>query len=161
MKRLALGLLIVVVVIATEPWRAAMKVEVSEPAPAAATVLRIGQLVSLEHHGSGSAQVLEAPGGRRWLRLAPFETSLGPDVVVMLSPKRVDGWFGYRPGALVLGALKGNLGAQNYELPAGVDLSQYESAVVWCQRFHIAFTAAPLEPVKAACDLKARERCGG
>jgi hypothetical protein len=152
-----------VVLLATEPWRAAMNVDVSEPAPAGATVMRIGPLVALEHESSGTAQIVEQPDGKRWLRLAPFQTSLGPDVVVMLSPKRVDGWFGYDEGALKLEPMKGNRGEQNYALPDGVDLSRYESAVIWCQRFHIGFAAATLEPVKAAvrCDLSARRLCGG
>jgi hypothetical protein len=165
-RRVLIGLgvgFFAVVLAATEPWRAAMNVEVNEPAPVAATVLRIGALQSLEHESSGTAQIVEQADGSRWLRLAPFHTSLGPDVVVMLSPKRVDGWFGYDAGGLKLQAMKGNRGEQNYALPAGVDLSQYASAVIWCQRFHIGFAAATLEPVKAAvrCDLSARRACGG
>ena len=142
---LGVAVLAVPVLLLTEPWLAFIDVDVSEPVPEGATPLRHGELVSLEHESSGTVQVLEAPGGRRWLRFDPLLTSNGPDVVVMLSPKKVDGWSGYdADGHVVLGALKGNRGAQNYELPAGVDLSKYASAVIWCDRFDVGFAAASL-----------------
>jgi hypothetical protein len=47
---------------------------------------------------------------------------------------------------LDLGALKGNLGSSNYEIPANVDLSSFETAVIWCRRFSVGFGVAPLDP---------------
>ena len=46
-----------------------------------------------------------------------------------------------------LGALKGNIGDQNYEVPDGVDPTSYTSVVVWCDRFNVSFGAADLQPV--------------
>jgi hypothetical protein len=43
--------------------------------------------------------------------------------------------------------LKGNLGNQNYTVPAGTDLSEFRSAVLWCKRFSVSFGAADLTPV--------------
>jgi len=43
-----------------------------------------------------------------------------------------------------LGDLKGNIGAQNYELPEGIDLGEYDTIVIWCVRFGVAFNAANL-----------------
>ena len=43
-----------------------------------------------------------------------------------------------------LGSLKGNIGNQNYEIPAGTDLSQYQSIVIYCQPFHVVFATATL-----------------
>jgi hypothetical protein len=43
-----------------------------------------------------------------------------------------------------LGRLKGNIGDQNYEVPAGTDLEKYRTAVIWCRRFTVAFAAAQL-----------------
>jgi hypothetical protein len=158
---LTLGLL--VLLLPTEPWTLLMNVDVLEPMPQDAQALRRGQFISLEHQSSGNAQILQSPDGRRWLRLDPFTTSLGPDVVVLLSPKLPDGWFGYDTDHVVLGPMKGNRGAQNYELPAGLDLSRFTSAVIWCQRFHTGFAAAELTPVESLsyCDLEAQEHCGG
>ena len=52
----------------------------------------------------------------------------------------------YRTGFIDLGALKGNRGNQNYVIPAGTDLSAFNSAVIWCRRFAVGFGVAPLSP---------------
>ena len=44
-----------------------------------------------------------------------------------------------------LGTLKGNQGDQNYDLPATVDLNQYQAVAISCQRFHAIFGVARLE----------------
>ena len=41
-----------------------------------------------------------------------------------------------------LGALKGNVGNQNYDIPADVDLSEYRSVVIYCVPFHVVFSTA-------------------
>jgi hypothetical protein len=43
-----------------------------------------------------------------------------------------------------LGSLKGNMGNQNYDIPSGTDLSQYNSVVIYCKPFHVVFATAPL-----------------
>ena len=43
-----------------------------------------------------------------------------------------------------LGDLKGNVGAQNYEIPPSVDLDRYSTVLVWCVRFSVAFGSAGL-----------------
>ena len=69
-----------------------------------------------------------------------------PDLFVMLSSSANPDQEGLKNGAYVqLDALKGNLGNQNYELPADVDLSQYKSIVIWCCTFNIVFGYAPLQ----------------
>jgi hypothetical protein len=45
-----------------------------------------------------------------------------------------------------LGALKGNLGSSNYEIPSELDLEGFRTAVIWCRRFSVGFGVAPLEP---------------
>ena len=40
---------------------------------------------------------------------------------------------------LDLGTLKGNIGNQNYEIPANVDLNEFHSVSIWCARFHVNF----------------------
>jgi hypothetical protein len=40
--------------------------------------------------------------------------------------------------------LTGNIGSQNYEIPADVDLDIYNTVVIWCVRFGVAFNAADL-----------------
>jgi hypothetical protein len=49
-------------------------------------------------------------------------------------------------GFATLGPLKGNRGNQNYTIPAGTDLTKFQSAVMWCRRFLVGFAVAPLLP---------------
>jgi hypothetical protein len=115
------------------------------PPKPALQVLSNAGFRSYEHETSGRAKVIELASGRRYVRFERFETSNGPDVKVYLSAAPASG-----PGDtfddryVSLGELKGNIGNQNYAIPAGVDLSRYRSAVIWCKRFHVPFAAAPL-----------------
>ncbi len=105
-----------------------------------------GDFISLEHQSSGRALVVETADGRRFLRFEDFSTSNGPDLVVYLSAKPATAdWYGYDRDFVDLGALKGNIGDQNYAIPQDVDLDRYRSAVVWCRRFTVGFAAAPLQ----------------
>ena len=110
-------------------------------------VIRSGRFISLEHESRGSVEVLEDAEGARVLRFEDFETSNGPDLLVYLSskaPSGPDDWHGYDADFVDLGPLKGNVGNQNYEIPTGVDLDKYSTAVVWCRRFEVGFAAATL-----------------
>ena len=40
--------------------------------------------------------------------------------------------------------MKGNIGDQNYEIPATVDLANYRTVTIWCKRFSVNFGSAPL-----------------
>jgi hypothetical protein len=44
--------------------------------------------------------------------------------------------------------LKGNKGAQNYELPEKADLDKYRVVSIWCNRFSVNFAVAPLTAAK-------------
>lgn len=107
-----------------------------------------GAFSSLEHQTTGRVRVVELTDGSRFLRLDDLETSNGPDLRVWLSsvPAAQDDWYVYDDGTFVdLGALKGNIGSSNYAIPANVDLSAFESAVIWCRRFSVGFGAAALD----------------
>lgn len=105
-----------------------------------------GAFYNVRYTGAGEARVEQGPDGVRYVRLQNFSVDNGPDLYVYLVPvDPVPGTSGRDiPGAYNLGQLKGNLGDQNYPLPAELDLSQYKSVVVWCQAFSVAFIAAPL-----------------
>lgn len=109
-----------------------------------------GSFVSHEHGTSGTARTIRLADGGRLLRIEDLKTSEGPDVRVYLSTRDADAVeSGLGDGAVALGKLKGNLGNQNYAVPAGTDLSDYRSAVIWCKRFSVSFGAADLLPAKA------------
>jgi hypothetical protein len=120
------------------------------PAPPAGPVdLLAGTFVSHEHTTTGSVRVIEHPDGARQLAIEGLETTNGPDVHVWLSAGPViegfDGWFtaaGYE--YVDLGPIKGNLGDQLYDIPAGVDLSVFRTVDLWCVQFSVSFGAAAL-----------------
>jgi hypothetical protein len=97
------------------------------------------------HQGSGTAAIVRA-GTQRVLRFEHFEVTNGPDLYVYLAvhpqPRsRQD----VAQGFISLGKLKGNVGAQNYEIPAGTDLARYRSVVIYCRPFSVVFATATLE----------------
>ncbi|MFD9219113.1 DM13 domain-containing protein [Streptomyces sp. NPDC060064] len=119
------------------------------PAPATPRTLASGELISHEHRTRGSVKVLQLADGTRTLRLENLDTSNGPDLRVWITDAAVKdgtaGWRVFDDGKYVsLGKLKGNKGDQNYALPAGLDLKQYTSVSIWCDRFDVSFGAAAL-----------------
>jgi hypothetical protein len=117
-----------------------------QAAGSAPRTLASGSFHSNAHETTGSATIYELEGGKRVLRLADFRTSNGPDVRVYLvaAADVNDEDTVVKSGFVELGRLKGNVGAQNYEVPAGVDLDRYRSVTIWCKRFSVNFGTAPL-----------------
>jgi hypothetical protein len=71
------------------------------------------------------------PGPKFHLYLVP-EANVTPDTLVQES-MFVD-----------LGRLKAFSGSQNYTVPAGVDLSDFKSVVVWCEQFNVLISPASI-----------------
>ena len=114
---------------------------VSEP-----SVVLAGMFHDGAHETKGTATIYELDGGKRALRLTEFETSNGPDVHVYLvaAPMADDNDTVKQAGFIDLGSMKGNIGDQNYDLPAGVDLAKYQSVAIWCARFNVNFGSSAL-----------------
>ncbi len=110
------------------------------PAEVEPLELAIGSFVDGDHPTSGTAVVLGDGGTQRVLRLdEDFVSDNGPDLNVYLaSSAEVDGDY------VDLGDLKGNIGGQNYEIPADIDLAIYDTVVIWCVRFGVGFGSAEL-----------------
>lgn len=122
---------------------------VSEAAPISAeSTGRSGSFVDADafHKGSGKAEILTA-GGTNILRFTDFTVTNGPDLEVWLveepAPKTSDDVKASK--WISLGVLKGNIGDQTYQIPAGTDISKYGSAVIWCEQFGVLFSAATLK----------------
>ncbi len=100
-----------------------------------------GAFVSLDHPTAGNAYLVVQPDGSRLLRIEDLETDNGPDLRVVLNTAAAgSGDYG---DLLELGRLKGNIGSQNYEIPADLDLATIQSVVIWCERFSAPFGEAP------------------
>ena len=119
-----------------------------EMAEGAVRVAAVGSFISRSHPSSGTAAVL-TDGTQTFLRFDDdFATDNGPDLNVYLSAAGPNDSVGDLGSDFIdLGDMKGNIGAQNYEVPAGTDLGRYRTVVIWCVRFSVAFGAAELAPV--------------
>jgi hypothetical protein len=84
--------------------------------------------------------LIETAPGEFVVRLEDFAVRNGPDLFVMLSPER----RGYDDAAVDLGRLKADRGNQNYRVPAGVDIDEAASVIIWCRQFSQLFATAPL-----------------
>ena len=111
-------------------------------------LLASGQFGAVDglHKGQGSARLFRLSDGQRILRLEEFKVTNGPDLYVYLSGHAAPRNSGqlHEGGALEVGRLKGNIGNQNYALPADVDLSKFKSVVIYCKQFSVIFSTAEL-----------------
>ena len=105
-----------------------------------------GRFHTNAHETHGLATIYRLSDGHRVLRLTQFATSNGPDVrVYLVAAGDVQSEDAAKQAGFVdLGGLKGNIGDQNYDVPAGIDLSSYRAVSIWCRRFSVNFGAAPL-----------------
>lgn len=114
------------------------------PEPEVVTLAR-GDFGDRAHPTRGVATVLTDGSEQRFLRFEDFETDNGPDLDVYLSSAPADAPdSAFDDDFVGLGALKGNVGSQNYEIPPDVDLERYSTVVIWCVRFTVPFGTAPL-----------------
>jgi hypothetical protein len=105
--------------------------------PAGPVALLDGSFVgnTPRYDGTGSATIYDVDGSTV-LRFEDFEVTNGPDLRVNLV---------LTDGSMVdLGVLTGNIGNQNYDIPADVDLSQVESVLIYCRAFSVYFAEATL-----------------
>lgn len=94
------------------------------------------------HYGKGTVEVFEDV-----VFLGPdFEVGPGPDYRVYLVPEA-----GIRDSSIVdqtmyvdLGKLRAFKGSQKYSIPEGVNLKDYPSVVIWCQKFGVLISPADL-----------------
>lgn len=106
-------------------------------------LLATGSFEPVAHSASGTARVIRTPEGRV-LTLTGFEVSNGPDlrVYVVAGPARSEDEVDEFDD---LGALKGNKGNQQYDLPKGIDLDRPHTVVIWCRAFSVNFARASLQ----------------
>lgn len=118
-----------------------------EEMPATPEVLAQGNFQDADsfHQGSGTATLYQLPEGAHVLRFEDFQVTNGPDLHVLLAtnPNATD--HDSLGEYIDLGSLKGNIGSQNYEIPADVDVSQYAGVVIYCMPFHVVFATAALQ----------------
>ena len=124
------------------PAPAAQKPGKTEEKPPAQNVEeRSGEFISISHgDSSGRAAIVKLPNGERKLTLTDLSVPNGPDLRVYLVP----GDGSDSADNHDLGALKGNKGNQQYDIPSDVDTSTHRSVLIWCRAFSVGFARAPM-----------------
>lgn len=89
------------------------------------------------HPASGYALIVEADG-KKYLRYEDFKTINGPDIYVYLAKDLEAKEF------VSLGKVKATEGNVNYEIPVGVNVSEYPYVLTWCKAFGVLFNHAKL-----------------
>lgn len=127
---------------AAAPAAPAAPAPTTPPAPAGPVLLGSGSFVGLAgHDGTGDAGIFRLEDGSLVLRLENFDIDNGPDLELYLVP----GAESYSPGgsSLHLGALKGNVGNQTYDIPRDFDVTPGPwTVLVWCEAFTVEFVGA-------------------
>lgn len=113
-----------------------------------AEAVKTGQFMGADsfHKGEGTATVYRLADGSGVLRMEDFKGTNGPDLRVILTPhpdpaSREDV---HQDGYVELGKLKGNIGNQNYPIPAETNLDSVGAVVIYCKPFRVIFSTAPL-----------------
>jgi len=163
-NRLKVILLALIVVVgaawyAFRPDRIFTNQRVNEQFPTASaamsTQLAAGEFHSGAHETKGRATVFQLADGKKTLRLTNFATSNGPDVhVYLVAATDAKDNAVTNAGFVDLGSLKGNIGDQNYELPANADLAKYRAVTIWCKRFSVNFGTAPLNSAMQSMNVQ-------
>src|ERR1043165_5589537 len=144
---------------AFRPERLFMNHTVNEQFPtasAATNQLASGQFHSGAHETKGVATVFQLADNKKTLRLTNFQTSNGPDVHVYLvaAADAKDNDTVTKAEVVDLGSMKGNIGDQNYDLPASADLAKYRAVTIWCKRFSVNFARSALTSARKSMNVQ-------
>ena len=92
------------------------------------------------HSGMGRVQVVDTPEGPILVFGENFKVTVGPDLLVYLSPNMANEPIGEFAS---LGKLKSNSGQQAYNLPN--NYSEYKTVIIWCRAFGVTFATAEIK----------------
>ena len=101
------------------------------------------QRISSTHHGSGIVQLVKNNElGNYSIFFRDVVISNGPGLVVYLTNK--DKGFTEDDKHADLGDLRAQIGNFSMDVPEGVDPTEYNTLIVWCEPFDVLFTYATL-----------------
>jgi hypothetical protein len=102
--------------------------------------VRMGMLSSFKgHHASGKVSIVKHEKGNLVLTLTDIKVDKVPDGRVYLA-KGGD----YTKG-IEIGLLKKFTGTVEFPIPAGTNLDEYDSVVIWCKKFNVGIGRAYFE----------------
>lgn len=99
------------------------------------------------YDATGTWSIEEDDGRYKFVLGADFKTGYGPDVKVYLTKVKLEDIQNRDPvneQGIFLGALQSFSGAQEYDLPADINLAEYNSIVIHCKRFSVVWNGVDL-----------------
>ena len=95
------------------------------------------------HYGKGNVRVFD----KLVFLETDFEVGPGPAFHVYLVPKKEIRQSSDVEGTMFidLGKLRAFKGSQKYKIPAGINLTDYPSVVIWCAQFGVLISPADLK----------------
>ena len=122
-------------------------VSVASVATAGSKTIASGSWQKKASSASGSWKIVKE-GGKRYIELSDdFKVSSAPDLKIFLSPLS-SGEAASKTAtrdSVFVARLPRSRGASRVEIPAGVDLADYRSVVIWCEQFNVLVSPATLE----------------
>ncbi|MBD2436777.1 DM13 domain-containing protein [Nostoc sp. FACHB-110] len=120
-------------------------VQTTETATESVTVIKSGSFVKGEHTTKGNVRII-TKNSKNFLELdQDFNTSNGPDVLVILYRKVKPPIYGITEKEYVsLGHLKKTSGSQSYEISHKIKIADFPTVAVWCRQFNATFGYAAL-----------------
>lgn len=107
---------------------------------------RSGTFIKGEKETEGKASIMTENDQTYLVLDDGFKTGDGPDVFVLLHKETVPENY-TDSDYLNLGMMEETSGMQRYAIPAGTNLDDFQSVVIWCRQFNATFGYAPLESV--------------
>ena len=129
-----------------QPAQAIKSTQTTTIAAKPGSVLASGSFVTTEqdHPTKGIAKIVNI-NGKRYLEFNQgFTTASGPKVKVVLHRRGTVPVKLRARDYITLSALKSFNGAQRYAIPDNLNLDNYKSVAIWCQRFNVSFGYARL-----------------
>jgi hypothetical protein len=137
---------LVLIALALVTASAAPAILFATPAAHAQTTSPAGTFTKVSKTLSGGWSIVERNGKSFIVFDDSFRAANGPDLKVFLSPQTMSKATGKTAvqGALNVGVLKKTKGAQEYEIPAGTDLSKFNSVLVHCEEYSVLWGGSDL-----------------
>ena len=116
-------------------------------APQSPKVISSGTWSKKEHRTKGTWSLVTAKKGYKIQLDSEFSTRKAPDLKLFLSPLPAEILNGKNSidGSLLISPIKKNRGSQTFDVPAGVDLADYQTIVLVCEAYAKLWSLAPLQ----------------
>ena len=107
--------------------------------------IKKGNFENINYMTSGSVNIEEIDGKKYVMLGEDFSTPSGPNLVLYLTKNSGKTTRDDIRNGVELKELKSTKGKQVYEIPANVDISQYNSVTIHCKAFNVPWSYAKLQ----------------